>query len=110
MKDRLHFHLGLVRCKLAAEHVHVATERMIGVRARVHRNKCFAAFNQFDEAVAVRELARRLGKRQQFISLVENRERRLDIVEFCVFVRAIGADADAVVAELMARLPKDTRI
>lgn len=56
------------------------------------------------------ELAHRLGKRQQFISLVENRGRRLDIVEFWAFVRAIGADPQQVFAELIGDLPADTQI
>lgn len=33
----------------------------------------------------------RLGKPQQFISNVERNERRLDVVEYYAFVRALGA-------------------
>jgi hypothetical protein len=39
------------------------------------------------------ELARRIGKHQQFVSLVERRQRRLDVAEYFVIVRALGGDA-----------------
>lgn len=38
------------------------------------------------------ELGRRLGQRQTFVSKVELGERRLDVAEFVVVSRAIGAD------------------
>lgn len=38
------------------------------------------------------EFARRLGRRQQFVSLYETGERRLDVVEFCDVARALGLD------------------
>lgn len=51
------------------------------------------------------ELARRLGRPQQFISNVERGERRLDVVEYYAFVRALGADPREVFDELLSRLP-----
>ncbi len=51
------------------------------------------------------ELARRIGREQPFVSRVERGERRIDVVEFCTIVRAIGEDPVAVVAELVSRLP-----
>ena len=53
------------------------------------------------------ELARRLGKNQQFISKVENRVRRLDIVEFCAYVRALGVDPKEAAMEVIGALPDD---
>lgn len=51
------------------------------------------------------ELARRLGKPQQFISNVERGERRLDVVEYYAFIRALGADPREVFDEFLSRLP-----
>ena len=45
------------------------------------------------------ELARRLGKPQQFISYVEKGERRIDVVEFYAFAKALDADPVALYAE-----------
>lgn len=59
------------------------------------------------QGVSQVELARRLGKTQQFVSLVERRERRLDVVEFYAFVKALGADPVAVVVEVFRALPGD---
>lgn len=56
------------------------------------------------------ELARRLGKTQQFVSKVERLERRLDVVEFYAFVTALGGDPERAVAELFRSLPADVRI
>ncbi|MBO9501198.1 helix-turn-helix transcriptional regulator [Brevundimonas sp. A19_0] len=38
------------------------------------------------------ELARRVGSQQPVISLIERGVRRVDVVEFYVLARAIGAD------------------
>jgi transcriptional regulator with XRE-family HTH domain len=38
------------------------------------------------------ELAKRMGLHKQFVSRVELGERRLDVVEFVDFVRALGLD------------------
>jgi len=62
------------------------------------------------QGVSQVELARRLGRPQPFVSFVENRERRLDLVEFCAYVRALGADPEEAAIEVIRALPKDTRI
>lgn len=51
------------------------------------------------------ELARRVGRDQPFISLVENCVRRLDVVEFFVLARAIGADPDALFSRATRDIP-----
>ena len=38
------------------------------------------------------QLAERLGKPQSFVAKYESGERRVDVAEFIVIVRAIGAD------------------
>ncbi|MDZ4366469.1 MAG: helix-turn-helix transcriptional regulator [Afipia sp.] len=63
-----------------------------------------------EKGVSQVELARRLGRPQPFVSFVENKERRLDLVEFCVYVRALGGDPEKAVVEVVRALPKDIRI
>jgi transcriptional regulator with XRE-family HTH domain len=55
--------------------------------------------------VSQRALAERLGKHRSFVSKVENRERRLDFVEFVAWSRALGMDAEALMATVAATLP-----
>lgn len=63
-----------------------------------------------ERGVSQVELARRLGKSQQFISYVERRERRIDVVEFFAIVRALGGDPLVVLGKVAAILPKDLTI
>lgn len=42
------------------------------------------------------ELARRLGKSQSLISLIERNQRRVDIIEFVEICRALKLDPNAV--------------
>jgi ribosome-binding protein aMBF1 (putative translation factor) len=51
------------------------------------------------------ELARRLGKPQQFVSLIERGERRIDVVEFFVIVRALDTDPVAAFVRAVDRFP-----
>lgn len=46
------------------------------------------------------ELATRLGRRQQFVSKYESRERRLDAVEVLDIGRALGLDAVTLLNEI----------
>jgi len=55
-------------------------------------------------------LAERLGKPQQFVSKVENRQRRLDVVEFYAWVRALGGDPTEAITQVYQQLPKDASI
>ena len=52
-----------------------------------------------------RELADRLGKPRSFVSKLESRERRLDIVEFVALTRALGLDTAAVARQIADALP-----
>lgn len=56
------------------------------------------------------DVAKRIGKGQQFVSRVENKLRRLDVVEFNAYVRALGVDPMKAIAELYAQVPEDVRL
>ena len=51
------------------------------------------------------QLARRVGKDQSFISIIENSQRRVDVLEFCALARAMDMDAAELFAEVLASLP-----
>lgn len=50
-----------------------------------------------DAGITQAELGKRLGQRQTFVSKFELGERRLDVAEFVVVSRAIGADPHEIV-------------
>lgn len=56
------------------------------------------------------DLAKRVGKSQQFVSAVERRIRRLDVIELYAVLRALEADPAAFVSELYGTLPKNVSI
>lgn len=72
----------------------------------------YAAFR--DTLIAVRkdagvtqvELAERLGKPQQFISKIENGDRRVDLVEFVAVCRALRVDPKDAFAAVLRRMPR----
>jgi transcriptional regulator with XRE-family HTH domain len=49
------------------------------------------------------ELAKRLGRRQQFVSKYESGERRLDVIEFADIGRALGVGLAALIGEIPPR-------
>ena len=51
------------------------------------------------------ELAARLGKPQSVVSAYEAGKRRVDVVEFLLIVRALGADPVDIFAEIMGSIP-----
>lgn len=63
-----------------------------------------------DAGVSQVELARRVGRDQPFISLVENGVRRVDLIEFYVLARGIGIDPVALFAKIAADLPDEIEI
>ena len=48
------------------------------------------------------ELARRLGKPQSVVSAIEAGKRRVDLVEFLLIARTLGADPLGIFAEIAA--------
>ena len=56
------------------------------------------------------DVAKRLGKGQQYVSRIENRLRRLDVIEFYAYVRALGADPIAAITELYGNLPSEIQL
>ena len=65
---------------------------------------------RLERGVSQVELARRLGRPQQFVSYFETGIRRIDLVEFVVIVRALGGDPATLIAELLAAIPGDLSI
>jgi transcriptional regulator with XRE-family HTH domain len=53
------------------------------------------------------ELAARISKPQSFISKIERRERRVDVLEFCAIARALGLQPASLLGEIDARLVDD---
>ncbi|RUM99168.1 XRE family transcriptional regulator [Pseudaminobacter arsenicus] len=52
-----------------------------------------------DAGITQVELGKRIGQRQTFVSKFELGERRLDVAEFVMIARAIGADPHAIMHE-----------
>lgn len=53
-----------------------------------------------------RDLAERLGKPRSFVSKIESRERRLDVVEFVAVARGLGLDPGALILEIAEAMPQ----
>ena len=47
------------------------------------------------------ELAARLDRPQSFVSKVERRERRIDVIEFCQVAEALGHDPSKLLKEFV---------
>jgi transcriptional regulator with XRE-family HTH domain len=56
------------------------------------------------------ELARRIGKSQVFVSNIERRLRRVDVIEYYAIAQALGLDPVTVFSELVGRLPDQVEI
>lgn len=56
------------------------------------------------------QLAAAVGKDQSFISIIEGSQRRVDVLEFCALVRAMGGDPAEIFARVLARLPSEFAI
>lgn len=65
---------------------------------------------RLEKGVRQIELARRLGRPQQFVSYMESGVRRIDLVEFVVVVRALGGDPEKVFAKILVEIPVDTQV
>ena len=51
------------------------------------------------------ELGERLGRRQTFVSACETGVRRLDLIEFCAFAKALGYKPETLLARIAKKLP-----
>jgi transcriptional regulator with XRE-family HTH domain len=51
------------------------------------------------------ELAERINKPQSFVAKYEGGERRLDVIEFLAVARALGADPQHILRDLIKRAP-----
>lgn len=60
--------------------------------------------------VSQEELARRLGRKQPFISLIERGVRRIDVIEFYAMARALGIEPEDLFSTLVRRLPERVEI
>ena len=58
-----------------------------------------------EQQVTQVELARRLGKPQQWVSSVETGVRRIDLIELFAIARALGVDGVALTGRIERRLP-----
>lgn len=75
----------------ALKSIHSAQYRALLVRMRAAREA---------RGITQQELARRLGKPQSYVSKIEMGERRLDVVEFMHFMRAIEDEPHALLRDL----------
>jgi transcriptional regulator with XRE-family HTH domain len=51
------------------------------------------------------ELATALGKPQSYVSKIERRERRLDVLEFCAIARVLDMEPSELMASIEPLLP-----
>lgn len=51
------------------------------------------------------QVADRLGRPQSYVAKIEGSERRLDVIEFIEFARAIGAEPADLFARLLTAVP-----
>jgi transcriptional regulator with XRE-family HTH domain len=47
-----------------------------------------------------RELARRLQRAHSFVGKIESGERQLNVLEFCEYVEALGAEPSSLIARV----------
>lgn len=52
------------------------------------------------------DLAERIGRDQAVVSLIEQSQRRVDVIEFIRLARAMGEDPIALFAEVVSRMPE----
>lgn len=62
------------------------------------------------QGVSQVELAARLGKSQQFVSYIERTERRIDLIEFYVIVKALESEPEIVFRDVVHRFPEHVTI
>lgn len=55
-------------------------------------------------------LARKLRCQQSLIARIESGERRVDVVEFVILTRAIGADPTEILRNLLSSVPTEASL
>ncbi len=56
------------------------------------------------------ELGKRLSKGQKYVSVIETGIRRIDLIEFVAFARALGIGPEALLSALLSELPAKLEI
>lgn len=56
------------------------------------------------------ELGAKLGKDQTFVSLIERSQRRIDVLEFYAYARALGEEPVELFTKYINSLPHDINI
>jgi len=59
------------------------------------------------KGISQTDLAKVLRKNRSFIAKVELCERRLDVIEFCIWVRALGENPSDFIRLKITELPKE---
>ena len=80
-------------------------ERKMGKHLRTARHKALiAALKAAREAAGItqRELARKLDRAHSFVGKIESGERQLNVLEFCEYADALGADAVEVIRAVLS--------
>ncbi len=57
-----------------------------------------------DSGLTQAELAKRVGKDQTFVSIIERGQRRVDVLEFVALARAMGLQPEGLFADVLERL------
>jgi transcriptional regulator with XRE-family HTH domain len=79
--------------------------RKMGRHLRTARHKALiASLKAAREAAGItqRDLARKLGRAHSFVGKIESGERQLNVLEFCEYADALGADAVEVIRAVLS--------
>lgn len=60
-----------------------------------------------DSGLSQTELGKRMGKGQKFVSVVETGVRRIDLVEFVEWSRALGIEPVMLFSRILAKIDPD---
>ena len=80
-------------------------ERKMGKHLRTARHKALiAVLKSAREAAGItqRELARKLDRAHSFVGKIESGERQLNVLEFCEYADALGADAGEMIRAVLS--------
>jgi transcriptional regulator with XRE-family HTH domain len=76
----------------------------MGKQLRTGRHKALMAAltaAREEKGLSQRELAKRLDRAHSFVGKIESGERQLNVLEFCEYADALGADAAEVIRAVM---------